>query len=120
MPYNENGKAPPRPLPPKLSLVVTLTAFIMLIIVLYLAAPTASRRVSISGKNLRLEAVFTEIRRQTGFEFIYESSLLADSKPVTLNVKEASVGEVLTICLAGQGLGFSIRKGTIIIFKLSK
>ena len=97
-----------------------LTAVVMLIIALYLITPRSSQRVSISGKNLRLEAVFPEISRQTGFEFICESSLLAASRPVTLNVTQAPLGEVLTICLEGQGLGFSIRKGTIIIFKLGK
>ena len=120
MSYNDNGKARPRPLLRKLSLVVKLTAFIMLIIALYLTTPDSSRLVSIAGKNLRLETVFGEIRKQTGFEFICESSLLTASRPVTLNVKQATLDEVLTICLKGQRLGFNIRKGTIIIFKLDK
>ena len=95
-------------------------AFSLLIIALHLATPSRSQRVSISGKNLRLEKVFAEIRKQTGFAFICESSLLNASRPVTLNVNQASLEEVLNICLRGQGLGFIIRAGTIIIFKLDE
>ncbi len=94
-----------------------LVVFIQLTAVLHVCTPALSQRVSIAGKDLMLEQVFMEIRKQTGFEFIYESALIKAARPVTLNVQQMPVDEVLNICMQGQRLGFSVRGNTIIIFK---
>lgn len=111
------GKVPSRSLLPFTLLVMKLTAFFLLFTMLHVCTPAVSQQVSISGKDLSLEQIFTEIKKQTGLDFFYESALLKGSKPVTLNVVQMPVDEVLKICLQGQGLGFNIRSGTIIIFK---
>ena len=94
-----------------------LTAFFLLTAILHVCTPALCQRVSISGKDLALEQIFMEMQKQTGIEFFYQTALLKGSRPVTLNVQQMPINEVLTICLQGQGLGFNIRNGTIIIFK---
>ncbi|WP_165759066.1 SusC/RagA family TonB-linked outer membrane protein [Niastella yeongjuensis] len=95
-----------------------LIAFFFLTAMLYMCTPALSQRVSISGKNLSLEQVFMEIRKQTSIEFVYESALLKTAHKVTLHVQEMPVEDILQHCLQGQGLGFNVRSNTIIIFKL--
>jgi TonB-linked SusC/RagA family outer membrane protein len=94
-----------------------LTAFLLLTVLVYAYTPVMSQRVNISGNNLSLEQVFREIKKQTGIEFFYESSLLKKARPVTLDVKNMLVDDVLMRCVEGQGLGFSIRGNTIVIFE---
>ncbi|MBS1659547.1 MAG: STN domain-containing protein [Bacteroidetes bacterium] len=94
-------------------------AFFLLSFILPVCSPAISQRVSIHGKDLPLGEVFTTIRKQTGFEFLYQSSLLEGSHPVSLDVDSMRVDEVLKFALKGQGLGFNIRSGTVIIFKES-
>jgi TonB-linked SusC/RagA family outer membrane protein len=117
MPFKSGGKTPSWPLLHKPLLVMKLTAFFLLTAILHVCTPALSQRVSISGKNLALEQVFMEIKKQTSLEFFYQSAVLKASHLVTLNVQQMPVAEVLKSCLQGQGLGFSIRGATIIIFK---
>lgn len=93
-----------------------LTAFILLTVMLLAGTQAMCQRVSITGNTLSLQQVFTEIQKQTGIEFFYQSALLKDTRPVTLHVDNIPVEEVLKICLKGQGLGFNIRGNTVILF----
>ncbi|HEY4205486.1 MAG TPA: SusC/RagA family TonB-linked outer membrane protein [Puia sp.] len=95
------------------------TAYIVLTAVLHVCTPALSQRVSIHASNLSLEQVIVEIRTQTGLEFLYQSSLLEGTHVVNLDVQDMSVEEVLKLCLKGQGLGFTIRRGTVVLFRES-
>lgn len=118
--FKLSGKASCVVLLRKTLLVMKLIAFLIVIAILFVCSPALSQRASITGKDLPLEQVFMEIRKQTGLEFVYESALLKTSHSVTLDVQQMPVDEVLKFCLKGQGLGFNIRGGTVIIFKLDE
>jgi TonB-linked SusC/RagA family outer membrane protein len=117
MHFKSGGKDPWWTLLHNTLLVMKLTAFFLLTAILHVCTPALSQRVSISGKNLSLEQIFMEISKQTDVEFIYPTALLKTARPVTLNVRQMPVEEVLKICLQDQGLGFNIRGNTIIVFK---
>ncbi|MBS1602366.1 MAG: secretin and TonB N-terminal domain-containing protein, partial [Bacteroidetes bacterium] len=95
------------------------TAYVVLTAILHVCTPALSQRVSIHARGLSLEQVIVEIRTQTGLEFLYQSSLLEGTHVVSLDVQDMSVQDVLNICLKGQGLGFNIRSGTVILFRES-
>ncbi|WP_276481594.1 SusC/RagA family TonB-linked outer membrane protein [Paraflavitalea pollutisoli] len=90
---------------------------LLLGLVLMSSVPAFSQQVRIAGKDLRLEQVFAEISKQTGLEFFYPSVLLKQAHPVSLPDQPMQVEGILTLCLQGQGLGFSISNGTIIIYR---
>ena len=112
-----SGKAVPRLLLLKLLMIMKLTAFFIIIATFQVSAKGYAQKVTISGKDLTLDKVFKIIRGQTGYQFIYDQAILQKAHPVTLNVKDASVKEVLAQCLKEPGLNFSIRNGAIVIFK---
>lgn len=89
----------------------------MLIFLLLANTSAISQQVTISGKDLSLGQVLISINQQTGIEFFYPSDLLKATRPVTLHVQQMRVEEVLKLCLAGQGLGFTLQGRTIVIFK---
>lgn len=93
------------------------TACFILIVALLASTCAYCQQVTISGSNLRLEQVFTEIRKQTGFEFICASNILATSRPVTLDVSHAPLQQVLTTILPAPHFGFTIRGNTIVVFE---
>jgi TonB-linked SusC/RagA family outer membrane protein len=64
---------------------------------------------------VRLEKVFKEIRKQTGFVFFYEKGLLQNADKISLQVKEANVEDALKKCLSGQQLDYTIVDKTIVI-----
>ena len=112
-----SGKAVPRLLPSKLLFIMNLCAILLLTTALQVSAAAYSQNVTISEKKIRLERVFRLISKQTGYEFIVNEKLLDNTTPVSLDVKNASVEDVLTKCLKDQQLAFTIRNRIIVIKK---
>lgn len=96
---------------------VKLTAFFILLACLHLSAKTTAQKLSISLKNGSLESLFATIEQKTGFSVFYNAVDIQHSKPVTIDVKDASVEEVLQLSLKGQALTYFIQEKTIFIKK---
>jgi TonB-dependent starch-binding outer membrane protein SusC len=96
---------------------VKLTAFFILLACLHLSAKTTAQKLSISLKNGSLESLFATIEQKTGFSVFYNAVDIQHSKPVTIDVKDASVEEVLQLSLKGQALTYLIQEKTIFIKK---
>ena len=112
----------PNPVHPKRLLkfllrTVKLTAFFILLACLHLSAKTTAQKLSISLKNGSLESLFATIEQKTGFSVFYNAVDIQHSKPVTIDVKDASVEEVLQLSLKGQALTYFIQEKTIFIKK---
>lgn len=74
--------------------------------------------ISLSLQNVSLEKVFTEIRRQSQYRFIYAQEELSGSKPVTVQCKDASIQEVLNFCFHGQPFVYTITDNYVVIKKV--
>ena len=99
----------------KLLLVMRLTAIILMISFVHLSASTRAQKISITEKNAPLERILKEIRKQSGYDIIYDLNLVLDTKPVSINVSQANVFEVLQKTLSGQQLTFTVDGKTIVI-----
>lgn len=106
-----------RPLTAKLWRIMRLTAILIFIACMHAAARGHAQRISISLKDVSLKTVFIELNKQTGYNFLYSDEILAGAKKVTVDVKDATIEEVLKISLKDQPLEFSISNNTIIIKK---
>lgn len=101
-------------------LVMKLTAILLTISLLQVQAEGLSQTVTFSGKNMQLEKVFTVIKQQTGYVFLYTDDVIKDAKKVTLNVKDAQLEEVLKLAFKDQPLGYLIENKTIIISRTAE
>src|SRR6185312_14098264 len=99
----------------KIFLAMKITTILLLSASLTASAGGLAQKVTLTAKNMRLEKVFKEIKKQTGYVFFYDANLLKRTKPVTLQVKDGSVEEVLRESLEGKPLDFSIERKTITI-----
>jgi len=100
----------------KLIKAMKLTVIFLTVLCLQVSAAAFSQRVSISQKNMPLEQVLKEIKRQTGYFFLYDLDLVQQkSKPVTLNVKNAEIKDVLLMALKSQPFIYEIKDNTILI-----
>src|SRR5687767_827726 len=100
----------------KMLRVMKISVFIILIACLQVSAKgIAQDRVTFSGKDVSLEKVFAAIKKQTTYSFFYFDSQLQRAKKVTLNVNNATIEEVLTICFRNQPLNYTINEKTIFI-----
>lgn len=101
-------------------LVMKLTAILLTISLLQVQAEGLSQTVTYSGKNMQLEKVFTVIKQQTGYVFLYTDDVIKDAKKVTLNVKDAQLEEVLKLAFKDQPIGYLIENKTIIISRTAE
>ncbi|MFN0257292.1 SusC/RagA family TonB-linked outer membrane protein [Pedobacter ureilyticus] len=92
-----------------------LTAIILMISFVHLSASTRAQKISIAEKNAPLEHILKEIRKQSGYDIIYDLNLVLDTKPVSINVNQANVFEALQRTLSGQQLTFTVDGRTIVI-----
>jgi TonB-dependent starch-binding outer membrane protein SusC len=99
----------------KLLLIMNFTAIIFLATCLQVSALGHAQTITLSENNASLEKIFRELKRQTVYDFWYESKLLKNAKKVDIQVKDASIEQVLNICFQNQLLTYSIVEKTIIV-----
>jgi TonB-dependent starch-binding outer membrane protein SusC len=88
--------------------IMKLTAIIILTACLQVSAKGYSQKITLSVKDAPLEQVFKNIEKQSGFYFNYVHELINQAHPVTMQVKDASLEEVLAACFRGQPLDYAV------------
>jgi len=96
-------------------LIIKLTAVLFFASCLSVNANVNAHTISISMRNTSLEKVFKEIHKKTGYQFFYQDELLQLAKKFDINVKDASVEQVLELCFRDQPLNFTISDKTITV-----
>lgn len=104
--------------PNKLFLAMKMTVALIFMACLSVNGnPVEGQTVSLSVTNAKLESIFKEIKKQTGYVFFYDKEILQNAKRVTLHVKSQTIAKALEESLKGQPLSFSITKKTVSIFQ---
>ncbi|RZM20218.1 MAG: SusC/RagA family TonB-linked outer membrane protein, partial [Pedobacter sp.] len=94
---------------------VNLTCVILLLAFLQIATAAKAQRISLSKKNASLTEVFKEIRKQSGYDFVYPKDLLKQAKKVSLTVSNVSLDDVLVKCFEGQPFTYKVESKTIVV-----
>ena len=97
--------------------IMKLTVFLLTCFFVQVQANGYSQTVTLSGKDLKLEQVFTAVKKQTGFTFFYYAEELEKAKPVNVDVKDATVDAVMEKCMLNQPFNYTIKGTTVFIVK---
>jgi len=92
-----------------------LTVVLLLAATLQVSASVYAQRISLSVKEVPLETVFRDIRTQTGYLFLYSRQMLDNTRKVSIQVKGATIEEVLKLSFRDQPLAYTIVDKNIII-----
>lgn len=96
-------------------LIMRLTFTLILLGTLLVQASGYAQKVNISVKDASIESVFKEIKKQTGFYFLYDAAILKKSGKVNLTSKNLDLTEALRQITLGTGLSYKIIDQTVII-----
>jgi type II secretory pathway component GspD/PulD (secretin) len=96
-------------------MVMKLTAILLLVACLISQEKGYAQNITINLKNATLEQVFKEIKRQTGYNFIYTREQLQQTTRVTLEMRNATLQQVLDRCFSQQPVTYTIQDKYIII-----
>ena len=97
-------------------LVMKITAFFILAACLHVSAHGyAQKKITLSVHEVPLEKVFKEIQKQSGYSFWYKTQQLDKATRITLNLKDATLQEVLAKCFENQPYDYVIVEQTVVI-----
>jgi TonB-dependent starch-binding outer membrane protein SusC len=104
----------------KLILIMKLTTILITVCCLHLSAAGYSQGITLSESNAPLKKVLQLIRKQTGFQLLYDSQLLEKSNRVTLSLINAPITVVLDQIFGGQPFTYKILDKTILVKEKEK
>lgn len=94
-----------------------LTTVILIVSLMQVSAATFGQKITINRNNVTLSAVFKEIRRQSGYDFFYDSRDIPKTQKVNIAINNASLEDALKVALKGFMLNYEIDDKIIIIRK---
>ena len=93
---------------------ITITS-IILFLAFTASFAAKAQNITLSEKHAPLSQIFKEIKKQSGYDFVYRSDLLKISHPVDINIKNQPLVDVLNKCFEDQPFTYSIQDKTIVV-----
>lgn len=91
-----------------------------LLICLQSQAEYRAPRITLSKKNAALSEVFKDIQKQTQYTFVYVIETMQQARRISIDVKDASLEEVLSLCFQNQPFTYLIQDKQIIVKIIEK
>lgn len=102
----------------RMSLPKMKMTFVLLALAIVQAqANSYAQKITLNRTNTSLVEIINEIRQQSGYDFLYNNTLMRDVKPISVKVHNATIEEALTICLKGQPISFKIEEKAVLLKK---
>jgi TonB-dependent starch-binding outer membrane protein SusC len=105
--------------PVQMWLIMKLTTILLLVFLINVSARGYSQKITINKNRASLEDVLVEINRQIGYSYSANNNALQKVKRIDVHFINAELKEVLTFCLKGHALTYSIQNNIIIIKSIS-
>lgn len=117
--YNFYSKIVVRPHPSgrtaQFLLMMKLTLLFLFAAMLQVSANTFAQKITLNKKQAVLMEVLQDIRKQSGYDFVFTASTMEKAKPVDINVKSVELDEVLKLVFAGQPLDYVIKDKSVVV-----
>ena len=97
-----------------------LSAVFLFALSMQVSARAISQTISFSGKNVSLEQVFLEVKKQTGYVVFCTYDILDKTGSVSIDVKDTPLQNFMEEVLRYQSLEFSIENKTIFVRSMAK
>lgn len=111
------GHAMRNPFTSQLLRVMRLTTFIIFVFSLHVTAKSVSQTITLTGKDIPLKTVFTEIEKQCGYLVLYNRDVINDKQRVSVEAKDELLVNFLDKTLKSHELDFVIENKTILVKK---
>lgn len=86
-----------------------------LVVSLNTVAKSPNPKITLNRKNSTLQEVFKEIQRQTKYAFVYNNEMMRETKRINIDVKDASLDQVLGILFKDQPVTYSLVDQIIVV-----
>ncbi|WP_257669917.1 TonB-dependent receptor [Parapedobacter tibetensis] len=95
--------------------MIKIILAIVLITAARAGAEVYAQKASITAEHIPLKTVFAELRKQTGYHFLYLTDDLKEARPVSLRFNHAPLDDILQHCFTDQPLTYQIRGKRVLV-----
>ncbi|MGN6638717.1 MAG: TonB-dependent receptor [Mucilaginibacter sp.] len=95
--------------------MMKLTIFFLVASMMQVSATAFAQKLNLKQKTVTLKQVFKEIKKQTGYDVLYQPDQLKADQKINANFSNASLEEVMNLCLQGRHLEYTFYEKSIII-----
>nr|WP_121272904.1 SusC/RagA family TonB-linked outer membrane protein [Pedobacter schmidteae] len=99
----------------KLIMRINLTVILLTSCLLQVSASGYAQKINLVKNNISLTEVFKEIRKQSGYDFVYATPQIKLARKVDIMARNASLSDVLEKCFFNQPFSYEIQNKTIVI-----
>ncbi|WP_333865337.1 carboxypeptidase regulatory-like domain-containing protein, partial [Chitinophaga sp.] len=92
-----------------------ITMFLLTCLLLQASAGTYAQRISINRQHSAIHTILEDVRKQARYDFFYDSDLFSKTKPVSLQVTDATVVQVLDALFKGKPFQYTIDNKWVVI-----
>jgi len=92
-----------------------LTLLLTIACIFKVSASSYAQSLNVNLKDVSLKQVFAVLKKQSNYDFVYDSETLKNSKNVTVAAKNASIKEILDKCFVNQPFTYLIYGQSIIV-----
>jgi len=100
--------------------VMKIMVLIMTTFLLQVSAAGFAQKLTFTRQNASLKELFTEIRKQTGYNVFWQEGKVNDAMKVNVSFKDAPLDDVLKKTLSGHELSYKIVNQTVVVTKKEK
>lgn len=101
----------------KYALAMKLSCILLLVNCLQVSAYTYAQRINLQKEQVSLMEIFSDIKQQSGYHIFYDSRLIKNTLPVSVNVRDVSLDRALEESLKGLDLNYEIVDKNIVVFQ---
>lgn len=99
----------------KTLLVMKVIIILLTTMLFQVSAKSFAQKITLNKQKATLDVIIKEIRNQSGYDFIYNLNLLKTANPVSINVQNAELKDVLDLCFRDQPFSYLLEDGAVII-----
>lgn len=90
-----------------------VTLVILFCTIMHMAA--FAQYITVKKTEARLQNIFKEIRKQSGYDFLYNEEIMKNIKPVNIDVKDASIEQALDSAILNLPLKYAIHDKLVMV-----
>ncbi len=95
--------------------IMKLTGVLTVLPLLHLSAALYSQQVTFKGQDVKIKDALRAVTKQTGYGFLYNSSMLDVESSVSINLNNVPLSKAIEEILAAKGLSYKIEEKTIVL-----
>ncbi|MNK06651.1 catecholate siderophore receptor CirA [compost metagenome] len=109
------GLRPHFGLPPKILLIMKIIILLLFTCLTQVSANTLAQRISLFEKNSSLELVLNKVKQQLGYEILFASDVISQSRNVSVSFSNVLLKDGLDKIFEKQPLTYELKDNTIIV-----